>query len=51
MKVSANLYMYPEQGMMNCNTYFIPGDPGIIIDPGNPMYLPGLISAFHSPPI
>ena len=45
MKVNGNLYMYPEQGMMNCNIYLIPGDPGIIIDPGNPMYLPGLIGA------
>ena len=47
MKINENLYMYPEQGMMDCNTYVIPGKPGIIIDPGNPRFLPGLIRAMN----
>jgi len=45
MKINDNLYMYPEQGIMNCNHYLLPGEPGILIDAGNPMYLPGLIGA------
>ncbi|MFA5309271.1 MAG: MBL fold metallo-hydrolase [Dehalococcoidales bacterium] len=39
MKLANNLYGYPEQGMMDCNTYVIAGGPGIIVDPGNPAYL------------
>jgi len=39
MKLTNNLYFYPEQGMLDCNTYVIKGNPGIIIDPGNPEYL------------
>ena len=35
MKLANNLYFYPEQGMLDCNTYVINGSPGIIIDPGN----------------
>jgi glyoxylase-like metal-dependent hydrolase (beta-lactamase superfamily II) len=31
--------MYPEQGMLDCNTYVITGRPGIIIDPGNAGFL------------
>jgi hydroxyacylglutathione hydrolase len=36
MKLTGNLYFYPEQGMLDCNTYIIAGKPGLIIDPGNP---------------
>ena len=39
MKLGNNLYLYLEQGMLDCNTYVIAGDPGLIIDPGNPMFL------------
>jgi hydroxyacylglutathione hydrolase len=39
MKLSNNLYIYPEHGMLDCNTYVFTGSPGIIIDPGNPGYL------------
>jgi hydroxyacylglutathione hydrolase len=39
MKLSNNLYFYPEQGMLDCNTYVITGSPGIIVDPGNAEYL------------
>lgn len=39
MKLINNLYFYPEQGMLDCNTYIITGTPGIIIDPGNTQFL------------
>ena len=39
MKLTNNLYFYPEQGMMDCNTYVVTGSPGLIVDPGNPAYL------------
>jgi hydroxyacylglutathione hydrolase len=39
MKLTNSLYFYPEQGMLDCNTYVIKGSPGIIIDPGNPDFL------------
>jgi hydroxyacylglutathione hydrolase len=39
MKLGNNLYFYPEQGMLDCNTYVVTGQPGIIIDPGSPDYL------------
>jgi hydroxyacylglutathione hydrolase len=39
MKVVNNLYCYPEQGMMDCNTWVITGKPGIIFDPGNINYI------------
>jgi hydroxyacylglutathione hydrolase len=39
MKLGNNLYFYPEQGMLDCNTYVVTGRPGIIIDPGNADYL------------
>jgi glyoxylase-like metal-dependent hydrolase (beta-lactamase superfamily II) len=31
--------MYPEQGMLDCNTYVLKESPGIIIDPGNSDFL------------
>jgi hydroxyacylglutathione hydrolase len=43
MKITENLFMYPEQGMMDSNTYVVPGAPGLLIDPGNARYLPSLI--------
>src|SRR4030042_6677024 len=39
MKLVNNLYVYPEQGMLDCNTYVIKGSPGIIIDPGNEEFM------------
>ena len=39
MKLANNLYVYPEQGMLDCNTYVIKGSPGIIIDPGNEEFI------------
>lgn len=43
MKLKNNLYLYPERGMLDCNTYVITGNPDVIIDPGNVMYLQGLL--------
>jgi hydroxyacylglutathione hydrolase len=43
MKLANNLYCYPEQGMLDCNTYVVTGSPAVIIDPGNPELLPGLL--------
>jgi hydroxyacylglutathione hydrolase len=39
MKLLNNLYFYPEQGMLDCNTYVIAGNPAVIFDPGNPSYI------------
>ena len=47
MKLKNNLYFYPEQGIFNCNTYVIKGNPGIIVDPGADMFLPALIDGLH----
>ena len=47
MKLTNNLYFYPEQGILDCNTYVIKGNPGIIIDPGSTMFLPALIESLH----
>ena len=47
MKLTNNLYFYPEQGMLDCNTYVITGSPGIIIDPGNTQFLAARVSGMH----
>ena len=47
MKLINNLYFYPEQGMLDCNTYVITGNPGIIIDTGNPTYLSARIDSIR----
>ena len=47
MKLTNNLYFYPERGMLDCNTYVITGNPGIIIDPGNPTYLSAKIDGLR----
>lgn len=43
MKLTENLYFYPEKGMMDCNTYVIKDDVSVIIDPGSVQFLPQLI--------
>ncbi len=35
MKLTNNLYFYPEQGMLDANTWVIKGTPGVIFDPGS----------------
>jgi len=47
MKLTNNLYFYPEKGMLDCNTYVIRDDLSIIIDPGFPEFLPALIQDLH----
>jgi hydroxyacylglutathione hydrolase len=47
MKLLNNLYFYPEQGMLDSNTYVIKGSPSIIVDPGNPQYLAARVGAIH----
>ncbi len=44
MKLTNSLYFYPENGMLDCNTYVIKDKLGIIIDPGLADYLPNLTS-------
>lgn len=43
MKLTDNLYFYPEKGMMDCNTYVIKDDVSVIIDPGSVQFLSQLI--------
>ncbi len=43
MKLTKNLYFYPEKGMMDSNTYVIKDDTSIIIDPGLTQFLPELL--------
>lgn len=47
MKLTNNLYFYPEQGMLDCNTYVITGSPGIIIDAGNAQFLASLVGSLQ----
>ncbi len=44
MKLTDNLYFYPEKGMLDSNTYIIKGPTGIIIDPGSSEFLPSLLA-------
>jgi glyoxylase-like metal-dependent hydrolase (beta-lactamase superfamily II) len=43
MKLTNNLYFYPERGMLDCNTYVVKGNPTIIIDPGSTQFLAALL--------
>jgi hydroxyacylglutathione hydrolase len=43
MKLLNNLFYYPEQGMLDSNTYIIKGNSGIIVDPGNTQFLMGKV--------
>jgi len=47
MKLTDNLYFYPEKGMLDCNTYVIRDDLSIIIDPGSTQFLTELIQDLH----
>ncbi len=47
MKLTNNLYFYPEQGIFDCNTYVITGNPSIIIDPGNEAFLSAKVDGLH----
>jgi len=43
MKLTDNLFFYPEHGMLDSNTYVIRDQLGVIIDVGSPQYLPALV--------
>ena len=43
MKLTDNLYIYPEKGMLDCNTYVIKDDISVIIDPGSLQFLSQLV--------
>jgi glyoxylase-like metal-dependent hydrolase (beta-lactamase superfamily II) len=43
MKLTENLFLYPEREMPSCNTYVIKDDISVIIDTGLEMHLQGLI--------
>ncbi|MFQ6122269.1 MAG: MBL fold metallo-hydrolase [Dehalococcoidales bacterium] len=47
MKLTNNLYFYPEKGMLDCNTYVIRDELNIIIDPGSLQFLSVLIQDLH----
>ncbi len=48
MKLTDYLYFYPENGMLDSNTYVIRGsDITVLVDPGFNQYLPTLIQDLH----
>ena len=47
MKLSDNLFYYPEYGMLDCNTYVIKDNTSIIIDTGLTQFLPELLQDLH----
>ncbi len=47
MKLANNLFFYPEQGELDCNTYIFTGKPGIIIDPGNQHFLAARVGSMR----
>ena len=47
MKLTDNLYFYPEKGMLDCNTYIIKDDTTVLIDPGHTQFLLPLIQDLH----
>ena len=47
MKLTNNLYFYPEKGMLDCNTYVLVGDVSVIIDPGSEQFVNELAQDLH----
>ncbi|MDY6911191.1 MAG: MBL fold metallo-hydrolase [Chloroflexota bacterium] len=47
MKLTENVFSYPESGMMDCNTYAIRDDITVVIDPGFDQYFPNLVQAME----
>lgn len=43
MKLTENLFFYPERGMPGCNTYVIKDDINVIVDPGFESHLQALV--------
>ena len=48
MKLTENVFSYPETGMMDCNTYVIKDEITVLIDPGLDRYLPTLIETIEA---
>ncbi len=48
MKITDNIYFFPETGMMDCNTCVIKDDITVMIDPGLDRFLPGLLKALEA---
>ncbi len=47
MKLTDNLFFYPECGMLDCNTYVLKDEVSVLIDPGFAQYLPALVEAMR----
>lgn len=47
MKLTDNLFFYPESGMLDCNTYVLKDEVNVLIDPGFAQYLPALVEAMR----
>ena len=48
MKITDNVYFFPETGMMDSNTTVIKDETTVLIDPGLDRYLPGLLQALEA---
>jgi glyoxylase-like metal-dependent hydrolase (beta-lactamase superfamily II) len=44
MKITEHLFFYPEQGMLDANTYIIKDHINIVVDVGSSQFLPSLIA-------
>jgi glyoxylase-like metal-dependent hydrolase (beta-lactamase superfamily II) len=47
MKIVGNLYWYPENGVMDCNTYLFDEQIRILIDPGIVVYMDMLVKGLQ----
>lgn len=47
MKLTDRLFYYPENGMLDCNTYVVRADASVLIDPGSQQYLPSLLQSLQ----
>ena len=44
MRITDRIYWYPEQGMLDCNTYLVVDDEiTLLVDPGNSVYMGRLL--------
>ncbi|MCW7076374.1 MAG: MBL fold metallo-hydrolase [Candidatus Syntrophoarchaeum sp.] len=48
MKITDNIYWYPETGMLDCNTYLLVDEITILIDPGNSSYMDHLLNGLEN---
>lgn len=47
MKLTDNLYFYPENGMLDANTYVVKDNVTVVVDPGSSQFLPSLTQAMR----